>query len=393
MGHCTQDQYQVLNRSVRGVPVPIRVSRNTAEPPTTEQLRVILRTLELVPPQHLSKLSPPGHVQVSRPGCAPRRGGGNGGLSRWIRLSAAAIGADYNRTLNVTLLHELGHVIDSVYGGMRWLQDNDRDGYRLLAATPGTPAPPSSPGERFADCYMIFLITQVAGRSYTHRADPSRLSWRAGDAALPDPAQHPGLRGLDGAVVGPAGRRAAGAEHHAGRSGPAADAAGLGTRPCGRLEGSCHCGAVRFSVESHAPVPYMHCYCSICRKTAGGGGYAINLMGEAETLTVEGMEHVTAYAIHRSTDPAEISGGPRRHFCKHCGSALWGSDPRWAQWVYPHASAIDTPLPDHIMPARRRIGWPRTGPNHFDEYPGPLGRRLAQGPRVLGRLKGHTGPD
>jgi len=60
------------------------------------------------------------------------------------------------------------------------------------------------------------------------------------------------------------------------------------------LEGSCHCGAVRFSVESHTPVPYMRCYCSVCRKTAGGGGYAINLMAEAETLIVEGMEHVTA---------------------------------------------------------------------------------------------------
>ena len=39
------------------------------------------------------------------------------------------------------------------------------------------------------------------------------------------------------------------------------------------LEGSCHCGAVHFTVRSHTPQPYMHCYCSICRKTAGGGGY------------------------------------------------------------------------------------------------------------------------
>ena len=44
-----------------------------------------------------------------------------------------------------------------------------------------------------------------------------------------------------------------------------------------QLEGSCHCQAVRFSVESHEPYPFMRCYCSICRKTAGGGGYAINL--------------------------------------------------------------------------------------------------------------------
>jgi hypothetical protein len=32
------------------------------------------------------------------------------------------------------------------------------------------------------------------------------------------------------------------------------------------LKGSCHCGAVGFEVESHTPVPYMYCYCTICRK-------------------------------------------------------------------------------------------------------------------------------
>jgi hypothetical protein len=82
-----------------------------------------------------------------------------------------------------------------------------------------------------------------------------------------------------------------------------------------RLEGSCHCGSVRFSVESHTPYPFMRCYCSICRKTQGGGGYAINIMGEAATLVVRGKR------------------------------ALWVYDPRWPQWVYPFASAIDTPLP------------------------------------------------
>ena len=53
-----------------------------------------------------------------------------------------------------------------------------------------------------------------------------------------------------------------------------------------RLDGSCHCGAVRFSVSSHTPHPYQLCYCTICRKTAGGGGYAINLMAVAGTLEI-----------------------------------------------------------------------------------------------------------
>ncbi|MDB5802238.1 MAG: alanine acetyltransferase [Rhodocyclales bacterium] len=54
------------------------------------------------------------------------------------------------------------------------------------------------------------------------------------------------------------------------------------------LEGSCHCGAVKFSLESDTPYPFMHCHCSICRKTAGGGGYAINLGGDARTRRYAG---------------------------------------------------------------------------------------------------------
>jgi hypothetical protein len=102
-----------------------------------------------------------------------------------------------------------------------------------------------------------------------------------------------------------------------------------------RLKGSCHCGAVRFSLESQTPYPYLHCYCSICRKTAGGGGYAINIMGKADTFKRKGRTQ-----LYRAT-----RGGGERHFCPKCGSALWVWDKRWPEWIYPFASAIDTPLP------------------------------------------------
>src|SRR6516165_6572003 len=31
-----------------------------------------------------------------------------------------------------------------------------------------------------------------------------------------------------------------------------------------RLDGSCRCNAISFSVDSHTPYPYQRCYCSIC---------------------------------------------------------------------------------------------------------------------------------
>jgi hypothetical protein len=142
-----------------------------------------------------------------------------------------------------------------------------------------------------------------------------------------------------------------------------------------RLEGSCHCGAVRFSVVSHTPQPYMRCYCSICRKTAGGGGYAINLMGEAGTLEVEGREHLGVYRARGTAADGGRKSPARRHFCTHCGSALYVADPRWPQWVYPFASAIDTALPAprdrvHIM-LDSKPSWVRVrGGAHDARFPG-----------------------
>jgi hypothetical protein len=108
-----------------------------------------------------------------------------------------------------------------------------------------------------------------------------------------------------------------------------------------KLEGSCHCGAVRFALESNTPMPYQRCYCSICRKTQGGGGYAINIMGWADSMTVEGEEHVRVY--HATVDGAESP--VERRFCGKCGSALWVYHAKWPELVHPFASAIDTPLP------------------------------------------------
>ena len=145
------------------------------------------------------------------------------------------------------------------------------------------------------------------------------------------------------------------------------------------LEGSCHCRAVRFCVVSHTPYPYMRCWCSICRKTAGGGGHAINIMGDAATLSVHGTRHLSVYQARLAVPGAKrrVRSPARRHFCAACGSALWVSDPRWPEWVYPFASAIDTPLPkppetveimlDYAAPWADIPGG--KGHAHFAQYP------------------------
>jgi len=114
------------------------------------------------------------------------------------------------------------------------------------------------------------------------------------------------------------------------------------------LRGSCHCGAFRFRVESETPYPYQACYCSICRKTAGGGGYTINLGADANILEVEGGENLSVYnaKLYDEGGPDEVPvSETERNFCRFCGSFLWLYDPRWPDLVHPFASAVDTPLP------------------------------------------------
>ena len=145
-----------------------------------------------------------------------------------------------------------------------------------------------------------------------------------------------------------------------------------------KLEGSCRCGAVHFSLQSHTPYPYQLCYCAICRKTAGGGGFAINLMGDMRTLRVRGRKNIAVYRarIEDRRGQCHTSRG-ERNFCIKCATALWLFDPDWPDLVHPFASAIDTDLPVppskvHLM-LRFKPNWVKPdfgrGDSRFQLYP------------------------
>ncbi|OAX41426.1 hypothetical protein K503DRAFT_685462 [Rhizopogon vinicolor AM-OR11-026] len=119
------------------------------------------------------------------------------------------------------------------------------------------------------------------------------------------------------------------------------------------LEGSCHCGAVRFTVESSTPIPYQLCVCSICRKVGGVGG-SINLGAHAETLDItQGKEQIGVYkAVMDRDTPKEHIASSERNFCTKCSSMLWLYDENWPEFLHPFASAIDSPEleePDELV--------------------------------------------
>ncbi|KAJ7062509.1 Mss4-like protein [Mycena amicta] len=119
------------------------------------------------------------------------------------------------------------------------------------------------------------------------------------------------------------------------------------------LKGSCHCGAVRFSLQSSSAVPYQLCVCSICRKVGGVGG-SINLGGHYETLKIEkGKDDIRVYkAVMNRDTPDEHIASSERNFCSKCSSMLWLWDESWPELVHPFASAIDEPelvVPDKMV--------------------------------------------
>jgi len=127
------------------------------------------------------------------------------------------------------------------------------------------------------------------------------------------------------------------------------------------LKGSCHCGAVRFSVQSHQPVPFMRCYCSICRKTAGSGGFAINLGADHATLQVQGREHLSVYRAKLRNGRAQPGAAPL------------------LQAVRQPAVAVGPALARTRAPARRRRRHAAAGAAKGDAHDARLEARLGGG--------------
>ena len=129
-----------------------------------------------------------------------------------------------------------------------------------------------------------------------------------------------------------------------------------------QLAGSCFCGAVRFTVSTTTPYPYRRCYCGRCRKTAGGTGADANILAQASTLSVDGADSLTEFAAPDAT---------RTRFCSVCGSARYLTIDAAPDYVYPFASAIDSPLPEppervHVFTAEAPA-WAKP-PSSPDDY-------------------------
>ena len=104
---------------------------------------------------------------------------------------------------------------------------------------------------------------------------------------------------------------------------------------------------MQFHLDSHTPVPYQLCACSICRKVGGYSG-SVNLGGLSKTLRItQGQDLIKKYrgmADRGKRTEREVES--ERSFCGNCSAMLWLYDESWPGLIHPFASAIDTELPE-----------------------------------------------
>lgn len=75
-----------------------------------------------------------------------------------------------------------------------------------------------------------------------------------------------------------------------------------------KVEGGCHCGAVRFAAElGDGPVSALSCNCSICSMT----GFVHVIVPHGDFTLIEGEEALASYRF--GSKQAE------HLFCRHCG--------------------------------------------------------------------------
>jgi hypothetical protein len=77
-------------------------------------------------------------------------------------------------------------------------------------------------------------------------------------------------------------------------------------KPLRRVEGSCHCGAIRFAIESDFP-ELTTCDCSICRRRNA----LMVKVHESRFTLLAGADALSEYRFHTMT--------ARHFFCRTCG--------------------------------------------------------------------------
>jgi hypothetical protein len=130
------------------------------------------------------------------------------------------------------------------------------------------------------------------------------------------------------------------------------------------LNGSCLCGAIRFSID--LPVKELRaCHCRNCQKASGAGG-SVNAVVPASVF------RITKGTPKRYSAHADSGRLLHRHFCAECGSPVYSQREIAPETVVVRAGLLDNPpemkITAHIWTASAR-SWSPLDPS-IRQHPG-----------------------
>lgn len=73
------------------------------------------------------------------------------------------------------------------------------------------------------------------------------------------------------------------------------------------LQGGCHCGRVRYTVQTNPDIAADQCNCSICRM----GGFLHLLVAKSDFRLLKGEQELSLYQFN--------TGIAKHYFCRNCG--------------------------------------------------------------------------
>ena len=130
-----------------------------------------------------------------------------------------------------------------------------------------------------------------------------------------------------------------------------------------KLEGGCHCGAIRYEVDGE-PLTHALCHCTDCGRSAGAPMVGWTMYPEVALRVTKGTPKTHASSEHG-----------RRQFCPDCGTGLFYSNAAMLPGLVDiQSGTYDDP---EAVPARvhiqlaERIGWMATAHElpGFERFP------------------------
>jgi hypothetical protein len=118
------------------------------------------------------------------------------------------------------------------------------------------------------------------------------------------------------------------------------------------VAGGCLCGAVRFEIETDAPLAVRQCWCRVCQYVAAGSG-AVGALFLKDAVTVSGP--LTDFVIR-----ADSGSVMHRRFCARCGTPIFSEAEQRPQLIFVRVGALDNPnlaAPAATIWAKSAPGW------------------------------------